>query len=170
MTPEQAKFLFDTAMPQVISEFKTTRRVVAAMPEDQLDYRPSEKCMTARELATHILTARIFFLNGVATGAFSRDAAQTDAASVADMLSWFDTAHAAAVEKMNQRTPEQLAETLTFYSYSNPAVAYINFCLMHEAHHRGQLAAYLRPMGGKVPSIYGGSADEPMQPPAKAKA
>ena len=34
--------------------------------------------------------------------------------------------------------------------------------LLHTIHHRGQLSTYLRPMGGKVPSIYGGSADEPM--------
>ncbi len=27
-------------------------------------------------------------------------------------------------------------------------------------HHRGQLSTYLRPMGGKVPSIYGPSGDE----------
>lgn len=27
-------------------------------------------------------------------------------------------------------------------------------------HHRGQLTSYLRALGGKVPSIYGGSADE----------
>jgi uncharacterized damage-inducible protein DinB len=27
-------------------------------------------------------------------------------------------------------------------------------------HHRGQLSVYLRPMGGKVPSIYGPSGDE----------
>jgi hypothetical protein len=30
------------------------------------------------------------------------------------------------------------------------------------------LSAYLRSMGGKVPSIYGGSADEPFQMPATA--
>jgi MFS family permease len=29
-------------------------------------------------------------------------------------------------------------------------------------HHRGQLSTYVRPMGGKVPSIYGPSADEPV--------
>jgi uncharacterized damage-inducible protein DinB len=28
-------------------------------------------------------------------------------------------------------------------------------------HHRGQLSSYLRPMGAKVPSIYGPSADDP---------
>jgi uncharacterized damage-inducible protein DinB len=27
-------------------------------------------------------------------------------------------------------------------------------------HHRGQLTAYLRPMGGKVPGVYGPSADD----------
>ena len=32
-----------------------------------------------------------------------------------------------------------------------------------EIHHRGQLSTYLRPMGGKVPSIYGPSADDPGQ-------
>jgi uncharacterized damage-inducible protein DinB len=35
--------------------------------------------------------------------------------------------------------------------------------LNHGIHHRGQLMTYLRPMGSKVPSIYGGSADEPFQ-------
>ena len=31
--------------------------------------------------------------------------------------------------------------------------------LFDALHHRGQLSVYLRPMGGKVPSIYGPSAD-----------
>jgi uncharacterized damage-inducible protein DinB len=47
----------------------------------------------------------------------------------------------------------------------NPAVVFLNFALVHSVHHRGQLAAYLRPMGGKVPSIYGGSADEAWEGP-----
>ena len=32
--------------------------------------------------------------------------------------------------------------------------------LFDAVHHRGQLSTYLRPMGGKVPSIYGPSADD----------
>ena len=42
-----------------------------------------------------------------------------------------------------------------------PNTQYLVFCAVHGAHHRGQLSAYLRPMGGTVPAIYGGSADEP---------
>jgi uncharacterized damage-inducible protein DinB len=34
--------------------------------------------------------------------------------------------------------------------------------MLDQIHHRGQLSTYLRPMGAKVPQIYGPSADEPM--------
>ena len=48
------------------------------------------------------------------------------------------------------------------YVWTQPAVGYLNFHLKHLVHHRGQLSAYLRPMGATVPSIYGPSADESM--------
>ena len=47
--------------------------------------------------------------------------------------------------------------------FNFPAFMYLSFVEKHSTHHRGQLSAYLRPMGSKVPSIYGGSADEPWQ-------
>jgi uncharacterized damage-inducible protein DinB len=40
--------------------------------------------------------------------------------------------------------------------------------MKHSVHHRGQLSSYLRPMGAKVPAIYGGSGDEPMAVNAKS--
>ena len=40
-----------------------------------------------------------------------------------------------------------------------PAVSYLTLMVKHGAHHRGQLSAYLRPMGAKVPGIYGPSGD-----------
>jgi uncharacterized damage-inducible protein DinB len=42
-------------------------------------------------------------------------------------------------------------------------VTFLAMAQNHSVHHRGQLAAYLRAMGSHVPSIYGGSADEPFQ-------
>jgi uncharacterized damage-inducible protein DinB len=38
-------------------------------------------------------------------------------------------------------------------------VGYLTLMVKHSAHHRGQLSAYLRPMGAKVPGIYGPSGD-----------
>ncbi len=40
-----------------------------------------------------------------------------------------------------------------------PAILYCTLALNHSIHHRGQLSTYLRPMGGKVPAIYGESYD-----------
>jgi len=58
--------------------------------------------------------------------------------------------------------PEQLANPVDFAGvFKMPAVFYLGFVNNHCVHHRGQLAGFLRPMGSKVPSIYGGSADEP---------
>jgi hypothetical protein len=39
--------------------------------------------------------------------------------------------------------------------------------IRHSVHHRGQLSAYLRPMGAKVPAIYVESGDEPYPPPGE---
>jgi uncharacterized damage-inducible protein DinB len=41
-----------------------------------------------------------------------------------------------------------------------PTVEFLWDFMFDAIHHRGQLSAYLRPMGGKVPSIYGPSADD----------
>ena len=60
-------------------------------------------------------------------------------------------------------TPQQLATPVNFLGLFNfPAYVYLGLVNNHSIHHRGQLSTYLRPMGSKVPSIYGGSADEPM--------
>jgi uncharacterized damage-inducible protein DinB len=40
-----------------------------------------------------------------------------------------------------------------------PAVMYLGFILHHSVHHRGQLSMYLRPMGARVPAMYGESYD-----------
>ena len=44
-----------------------------------------------------------------------------------------------------------------------PSISFLGMGNNHGIHHRGQLMAYLRAMGSKVPSIYGASADEPYQ-------
>ena len=81
----------------------------------------------------------------------------------ADLAAWYDKEIAAGIPRIEAMTPEQLATPLNFYGMFNmPAAMYLQFFNNHMIHHRGQLTTYLRAMGGKCPSIYGGSADEPM--------
>jgi uncharacterized damage-inducible protein DinB len=58
---------------------------------------------------------------------------------------------------------EQLSTPVQFFTFNFPAAFYLAFMNNHSIHHRGELATYLRPMGSKVPSIYGGSYDEPIK-------
>ena len=49
-----------------------------------------------------------------------------------------------------------LLRLVDFYGLRTfPAIGLLQLILNHTIHHRGQLSTYLRPMGAKVPSIYG---------------
>lgn len=166
MTPEQASFLLNEIyLPQLRNEQKTTKRVIEAVPAGQRDYRPDPKSMTAWDLATHVASAEIFFLNGMAKGAFDRaDGAIPESVKTpAELAAWYEENFAKAAAKLASTSPADLVKPTTFAVYTLPAVAYGGFLMSHSLHHRGQLSAYLRPMGAKVPRIYGGSADEPFE-------
>ena len=161
MTEETAKGLRDYLLPQLQQEFATTRKVLAAVPADRCDYKPSDKCMSGLELAAHIALAETFFLRGVINGAFEWK--QLELKTPADVLAYYDETVPPLMAQVGSLSGERLAQGIAFASFNQPAVTYLSFDLSHGIHHRGQLSAYLRPMGAKVPSIYGPSADEPAQ-------
>ncbi|HKS76794.1 MAG TPA: DinB family protein, partial [Terriglobales bacterium] len=85
---------------------------------------------------------------------------------VAELVQWYDENFTRGLDRVRSLTPQQLATPIDFLGVFNyPAVFYLAFLNNHSIHHRGELATYLRPMGSKVPSIYGGSYDEPFQMP-----
>lgn len=169
MTPDQAATVFDFLLPQIEVETATTRKVLAAVPGDQTSYSPGGKCMNCLQLVSHIAHADVWFLKSVAKGEFTPEPTEVFP-STADALAYYDAEMPKAIEAVKKLTPEQLAQPVRFFAWTNPNVAYVQFLLKHTIHHRGQLSAYLRPMGGKVPAIYGGSADEPFEMPAAAQA
>jgi uncharacterized damage-inducible protein DinB len=169
MQPEQAAFTLQLLMQGIDSEHPVTRKVIAAVPEDKVNYKPHEKSMSALELAWHIASSEVWFLKGVANGEFeaSEGNRPDDIKTIAGVLAWYEKEFAAALAKVKAVPAEKLAKPVNFYNVMNlPAVHYLGFMNSHSVHHRGQLSVYLRPMGAKVPAIYGGSADEPFQPPA----
>lgn len=168
MEPNQATFLLGIYVPQIQSEWEITKKVLQAVPDTNQDYRPDPKSRTASELAWHILSSDIWFLEGLISREFKMEEAKQpeELTTIAGMIAWFDREAPPLIEKLKATPPEKLAEELDFFGLMNaPAVTYLGGMGLHTAHHRGQLTTYLRAMGGKVPSIYGGSADEPFEPP-----
>jgi uncharacterized damage-inducible protein DinB len=161
MTPQEARAAVNVLGTQLQHEWMTTAKVLGAIPEDRKDYRPDEKSRTAWELATHLANADVWFLDGILKGAFSPgEDGGAKAGTVAELLDWYKKTFPAKLEQVLALPDHKFTEIIEFYGMKNPAVVYVTFTLVHMVHHRGQLATYLRPMGGKVPAIYGGSADE----------
>jgi len=162
LTPDQAKFILGLALPTLKTEHQTTKRVIEAIPLDKGDYRPDAISKTALELAWHIVAAEKRFLSGIPAGAFDfnpihRPEVITNSAGIA---AWFDESFAANLLKLEGLGGEPLAKMIDFRGmFQLPAAAFIQLALNHTIHHRGQLSMYLRPMGSKVPSIYGESYD-----------
>jgi uncharacterized damage-inducible protein DinB len=163
MTPETAKILADYLLGNLRHEFAISRKVIAAVPTEASAYKPSEKCMSGIQLAAHLATAEAFFLNGILNGAFS-GGEDLPLKTPAEVLSWYESTIPALYDKVAAMSGEQLAAPINFMNFMNePAVIYLGLNLKHCIHHRGQLSSYLRPMGGKVPGIYGPSGDEPIK-------
>jgi uncharacterized damage-inducible protein DinB len=165
MTPDQATFLLNEVyLPQIRNEHGTTRRIIEAIPADRIDYQPDPKAKSAMELAKHLASSEIFFMTGAASGAFNReDAAIPDSVKTpAELSKWYEEHFAKASSKIAATKPADLVKEINFAIFTLPAINYIGLMLSHSVHHRGQLSVYLRPMGSKIPRIYGGSADEPI--------
>jgi len=165
LSPEFAVGTRESMLQGLSREMETTKKVIAAIPEDKRDYRPDPKARTAWELAWHIASCDVQMTDEVADQKFNMEPRfKEEPKTVADLVEWYDGNFKRAIARVQSMTPEQLCTPVDFYGVFNmPAVFYLTFVNNHSIHHRGQLAVYLRPMGSKVPSIYGGSADEPFQ-------
>ena len=162
LTPDQAKFVLSMALPTLRNEHQTTKRVIEAIPLDKGDYRPDAVSKTALELAWHIVASEHRFFSGIPVGAFdfSPIPRPESAANSAGIAAWFEESFAGNLRKLEELSGEQLARSMDFRGmFQLPAVGFVQLALNHTIHHRGQLSVYVRPMGGKVPSIYGESYD-----------
>ncbi len=166
ITPEHAVASRDGMLADLEHEMEVTAKVIAAIPEDRArQYRPDPKSKNAWELAWHLVSSEIQMLEEIADMKFSMEPRYpTEPKNIAGMVAWYKEHFPQAAAKVRKLTAQQLITPVDFYGAFNfPDFLYISFVSKHSIHHRGQLSTYLRPMGSKVPSIYGGSADEPWQ-------
>lgn len=170
MNPAEAKSIANMLIEGIEREYETTKKVIAAVPQNQLDFKLGEKGRTMRELAWHLIASEAWFGEGIARRDFSgSEAAMPPNVTVADLTNFYVKEVPAKIAKVKQLSGEQLSEIINFFGVMKvPNFSLIGFWNNHSIHHRGQLAAYLRAVNAHVPSIYGGSADEPFEMPASA--
>ena len=165
MNPEHAKAAADLVATMWQSEFPATCQVLAAVKDDAREYKPDPKSRTAWELATHLVTADIWFIESIVNGAFvwNPDAAkrvESQFDNAGALVEFYKRTFPEKLAMLREVPPEKMTEVLDFFGFMKmPRAQFVAFANNHSIHHRGQLAAYLRAMGSKVPNIYGPSAD-----------
>jgi uncharacterized damage-inducible protein DinB len=168
LQPDQALFLRQFMLGSLEREHTTTRRVIEAIPADKGDYRPDSIVKCSNDLAWHIVGAEHRFLEAVANGVFDfTNPGRPEALGTsADIARWYGDTFPRDVARVKAMPVEALMQSIDFRGlFQFPAVVYLQTAQIHSIHHRGQLSMYLRPMGAKVPAIYGESYDS-----AQAKA
>lgn len=150
-------------------EHATTLRVLRAYPPAEADLRPHPRCKTAKELAWVFVLER-----GLGKMALSNAFASTAPSGQMppppekweEVLAALAQAHGEFADLVRSYSPEQFEETVKFFTGPGQLGDWtrrdLSWFLLHDQiHHRGQFSVYLRIAGGRVPSIYGPSGDEP---------
>jgi uncharacterized damage-inducible protein DinB len=170
LTPEYVLGYRAMMLDGIAREAETTKKVIAAVPDAKSDYRPDPKARTAKELSWHIANTDVQFLNGITDLKFNMATPEHKPETSEEIVAWYGENMKGGMERLAAMSAEDLMTPVEFFGVFNlPAVLYLGFLNNHSIHHRGELATYLRPMGSKVPSIYGGSYDEPFVPAAPAE-
>ena len=163
MQPDQADFLLRTVyLPALNNEHRLTRNTIEAIPLEKGDYRPDGISRSALDLAWHIVAMEMRFMEAVAAGEFNFAPRHLppEVKNSEDVSRWYSEGFASHFEKLTKLSNEQLLKIIDFRGmFQLPAVMYLGFLMHHSVHHRGQLSMYLRPIGAKVPAIYGESYD-----------
>ena len=136
--------------------------VLKALPADRLAYKPHDRSPSAEQLVW-TLTSELGACLDAATQ-YKAEWRTQPAPPLNEMLKLFEQRSDKLIEivfGMDEASWNRIAQ---FY-YNGKVVSeqpvgqFLWLILFDAIHHRGQLSAYLRPMGGTVPSIYGPSAD-----------
>src|SRR6516164_6185037 len=91
MTPEQGKFLCNVYLDANQYEAETTKKVIRAIPDDKKSYTPDPKSMTAHQLAWHITSAEVMFLDFILTGTMPSAPPPEPPATIAAIVDWYDS-------------------------------------------------------------------------------
>jgi uncharacterized damage-inducible protein DinB len=150
-------------------EHATTMRVLRAYPVDKLDLRPHPMCKTARELAWVFVLERGLGVM-IYNDAFANEPPAGEAPPAPDdweeLLAALEKAHVDFAELIAAASNDDLQQIVHFFTGPQTLgemrrIDNLWFLLHDQIHHRGQFSIYLRMAGGRVPSIYGPTADEP---------
>ena len=152
------------------NEVNSTRKLLRAVPEKDIHYKPSAISWTMGELSQHIATIYYWYVGTLTKEVYDLSADSLELASPSDInatLELFEQNVELARNALNSITDDDLQKQWTMKagdrSVLGPmkrSVVVRNFLFNHLYHHRGEMIIYLRATGNKVPGMYGPTYEE----------
>ena len=147
-------------------EHGITLKVLKAYPAAKADFKPHERSKSGKDLAWVFVIEQQVVVAGALAGAIDFSKMTPAPATMQGVIAAYEKTHPQMVAKLKQASEAALNATVKFpvgpKQMADLRVLDVLWGMLHdEIHHRGQLSVYVRLAGGKVPSIYGPSADEP---------
>ena len=139
-------------------------KVCEAIVPDQLEWRPHPKSRSAKELLGHLIGHEQDLIELANDGVINHRM-QVPFTSLKQAVELYREAQRVLEGKLtalDDRTWDEKPAKFMAGGHliaEMPVSGLMWMLLFDSIHHRGQLSTYLRPMGGKVPSIYGPSGD-----------
>ena len=151
-------------------EYPAFVRVFKALPVNRLEYRPHPRSRSAGELVALLVSAQqsCIQLCQSRKSLYSGLRCQEPASfgNRDEMISVYERDHGSLAIQLHSLDDNGwnhqawLIEGDRDILLKDTVGGLLWIALFDFVHHRGQLSTYIRPMGGKVPSIYGPSADD----------
>ncbi len=166
LTETKSLAIIDLLLKELDQEATTTRKMLAAVPNDKYDWRPHPKSMSIQSLATHIAELPGWISMTLQTDELDFAAnpyQQEKIGNTPDLLAYFERTYAAGKAALEKATEEQLLQNWTLrngeeiYSVSTEV---IRMAYSQIVHHRAQLGVFLRLLDVPIPGSYGPSADD----------
>ncbi len=142
-------------------ELTTTAKVLRAVPESQLDFKPHDRSGTIKDLFRTLVAGLIMnlsFLKGEEPVDTMKHIPEFD--FVAEAVGTFETKSQEFMDALEATSEEDLLLPMSMWGMESTRAELIFMIMTDMIHHRGQLSVYIRLAGGLVPSIYGPSADD----------
>jgi uncharacterized damage-inducible protein DinB len=144
----------------------TTLAVMRAFPADQAEFRPHERSSTAIRLIHTFAFENFGLLEGSKGDLKIPPDFPGPPATITEAIDAYERGAKKAIAAIEALPDSRLSETVNFFTGPGkmgriPVIDFFWYMLLDSIHHRGQLSVYVRLAGGRVPSIYGPTADVP---------
>ena len=165
--------LVQSLLGEFTYEAENTRKLLLAIPDTALDYKPSPISWTTGQLASHIAEVYNWFPYTLETNVFDMAAYKYDKGDItkaSNIVAKFEENLQIAKASLEKSTDASMFENWKMVMGSEtplfpemPRIQVVRGLLFnHLYHHRGEMIVYLRATGNKVPGLYGPTADEKM--------